>query len=744
MRELSDWNLRLGIAGGDTAAAIVSALALAVIVFGLRELFALGNRRRSVVLGALRVLTAVVAWLFVLQPEWIVKRATEVEGRMAVLFDVSRSMSVRAGADTRLSAAKELVQRWLRSDPPQVALYAFGSELRPMGLEQLGAPLRLDDDTRLGAAVERVVAEAGGELGAVVVLSDGADRSPAWSAAQFGKLGVRVHTVAFGADAPMPDEAIASVKADPVSFLRQTAEVQVTLQTNLSDRSPITVSLLRDGELVREQTATPDAQGSATLVIPFTPGALGRSVYTVSIPVRPEDAVVENNQRAFLVRVIQDRRRVLLVCGSPGWDSRFLRAFLKADPSLDLITFFILRTANDLTMAPADELSLIPFPTDELFNEHLNSFDVVIFQDFDYAPYQMARYLPRVRDYVVAGGGLIMVGGSRSFGAGGYDQTPLAEVLPVVMEPGNQAFVEGPFRPELVSRTAGHPVVELLPEPSANREAWQRLAPLEGANRISGVRGEGRALLTHPGVGGAAAGSGADAPMPVLVVGKSGKGRSLALAVDSDWRWGIATAGERGDASAYDRFWDRALRWVARDPRLDPSHLSTDRERYTPGAKVAVEALLRDEDYRPLGQGALELVLSKSDGAVLSAQPFQPGTDGRASASLVAPEPAGGYRLSVRDGQRELTDEGFVVETAGDELADPRARADRLRELAAATGGHYFDGSDAPDSLERFEHSRSQALGTQVLRPFATFPFFVLLALLFAAEWTLRRAWGLR
>jgi uncharacterized membrane protein len=737
MRELSEWNLRLGLAGGDTAAVIVSALALAVIVFGVRDALALGNRRRSLALGALRVLTALVAWLFVLQPEWVVKRATEVEGRIAVLLDVSRSMSVRAGSDTRLGAARQLVQTWLGADPPQVALYAFGSELRPLGLETLGGPLRLDDDTRLGAAVERVVAEAGGELGAVVVLSDGADRSPAWSAARFEKLGVRVHGVAFGAETPMPDESIAAVKADPVSFLRQTAEVQVTLQTNLPGGEPITVTLSRDGELVREQTATPDDEGSATLVIPFTPGALGRSVYTVSIPVRPEDAVAENNQRAFLVRVIQDRRRVLLVCGSPGWDSRFLRAFLKADPSIDLITFFILRTANDLTMAPPDELSLIPFPTDELFNEHLSSFDVVIFQDFDYAPYQMARYLPRVRDYVVAGGGLIMVGGSRSFGAGGYDQTPLAEVLPVVMEAGSQAFVEGPFRPELASRTAAHPVVELLPEASANREAWQSLAPLEGANRLSGVRGDGRVLLTHPGVAGAG-------PMPVLAVGTAGKGRSLALAVDSGWRWGIATAGERGDASAYDRFWDRALRWVAHDPRLDPSRLSTDRERYTPGATLTVEALLRDEDYRPFGQGALELLLSRSDGSVLAAQPLKPDAEGRASAALVVPEQSGGYRLHVRDGERVLTDEGFVVEAAGDELADPRARADRLQELATATKGRYFDVSDAPASLDRFEHSRSQALGTQVLRPFASFGFFVVLALLFAGEWVLRRAWGLR
>ena len=85
----------------------------------------------------------------------------------------------------------------------------------------------------------------------------------------------------------------------------------------------------------------------------------------------------ENNERAVLVRVTRDKLRVLLLCGAPTWDTRFLRAFLKADPSIDLITFFILRTSSDLTMASPEELSLIPFPTDELFREHLDSFDIV-------------------------------------------------------------------------------------------------------------------------------------------------------------------------------------------------------------------------------------------------------------------------------------------------------------------------------------------------------------------------------
>src|SRR5205085_10940002 len=179
-----------------------------------------------------------------------------------------------------------------------------------------------------------------------------------------------------------------------------------------------------------------DEHGQGKAILPFTVTRTGRAVYSVSIPLAEGDAVPENNERAFLVRVTRDKLRVLLLCGAPTWDARFLRAFLKADPAIDLITFFILRTSSDLTMASPEELSLIPFPTDELFREHLDSFDLVIFQDFNYGPYQVAGYLPRIRDYVLHGGAFAMVGGSRAFGAGEYEHTPLAEILPVRMLSG--------------------------------------------------------------------------------------------------------------------------------------------------------------------------------------------------------------------------------------------------------------------------------------------------------------------
>ena len=132
------------------------------------------------------------------------------------------------------------------------------------------------------------------------------------------------------------------------------------------------------------------------------------------------EALASNNSQLFTVKVIRDRVRVLHVCGRPSWDQRFLRAMLRRDPNVDLVSFFILRTETDEQPWNRNELSLIPFPTYEIFEEQLQSFDLVIFQNFNYAPYGVEPYLAGIRDYVEEGGAIAMIGGDLSFASGGY------------------------------------------------------------------------------------------------------------------------------------------------------------------------------------------------------------------------------------------------------------------------------------------------------------------------------------
>lgn len=737
-----------GLPGGSWALAGACLVALALLVLGLRELspVAMGGRRAW--LAGLRLATLLAALLLVLQPQWVTREVQPVEGKLAVLADASRSMSVRVGGrQTRADIAREVLAEWKRGPDLQPAVYRFGRDASPTDLDALVAAYPANDDsTRLGDALAKVVQAQGAALGAIVVVGDGADLSAVPAASVARGLGVRVHTVLAADPGAASDDAIVRVQADPVAFLRQEAQVEVSLRSVPPRAGPVMVSLRHGGELVRELQAELDADGRGQVTIPFPITQLGRSVYTVSIPLAGDDAVPENNERAFLVNATRDRLRVLLVCGHPSWDARFLRAFLKDNPGNDLITFFILRTPSDMSMASQDELSLIPFPTDELFREHLHSFDLVIFQDFNYGPYQMAQYLPRVRDYVRNGGAFAMVGGDLSFGAGRYEQTPIAAVLPVEMAAGRDTLQEADFRPRVAEGMDRHPIVRLLPDPLDNARAWGRLASMPGQNGLLGLRPGAHALLVNPKARGRDG-----APMVTLATGESGKGRVMALATDGSWRWGMATAGAAGDASAYARFWDRAVRWLARDPMLEPSRLDTDHERYAPGAPVAVTVSLRDARYAPLALRRVTVAVLDGEGNASAEVSVRTDLQGAAQATLPAPEQLGGYRVAARitedaadgEGGGWLATEGFVVEAGGDELADPRPDPAALEALAAETGGQFFHAADAP-ALGALDRTRSRQLGVERFRPFATPWYFALLAALFTLEWVLRRRWGLR
>ena len=725
-------------------------LALLLLFWVLRDLRMVWQRigfaPRRRVLALLRVCTALVALLLLVQPEGLIEHARKERGRIAVLFDVSRSMALADGKTSRAEQAKEVLQRFSRR-APEAALFTFGSEVAPAVTRELLRAYPTDaDQTRIGAALRGVRRAVGGDLGALVVVSDGADSAGAVAEETLAELGTRVHVVPVGGRGPERDDAIIDVRADPLAFLRQRAEVEVQVQRSPAESGTVNVSLRRDGELITEIPALLDGDGRGKVLIPFDVTELGRMAYTVSIPVAQGDDIPQNNERAFLMRARRDRLRVLLVCGRPGWDARFLRAFLKDNPGIDLITFFILRTANDMSMAAPEELSLIPFPTDELFREHLDSFDLVLFQDFNYGPYQMAQYLPRVREYVLAGGSFAMIGGDLSFSAGGYRGTPVAEILPVELPSPEGSLLPGSFQPQLADGMLAHPLVELAPEPVENARRWAELAPLLGANLLGSPADGASTLLVHP-----SEKMPDGAPRPLLVVGSAGKGRSLAFAADSSYRWGITTAGRTGDASTYERFWDRTLRWLTRDPLLEAAQVRTDRERYGPMAKVEVSFVLRDHRYQPAASQQVRVSIVDADGQVLAEELVPADSSGRGEVALVAPQAPGAYRVRAKVSREEGSqpaeevpeaEEAFVVEAAGQELAQPFPNRPLLAEIAERTGGTVYEPDDIdPASIAR---TRSKVLGVSRERMLGQPMFFAVLAALFMVEWVLRRRWGLR
>ena len=716
---------------------LVSLLGLGLLVVAV-----LGSRVRAVhggrkaLLVALRWLSALAAFVLATQPAFWAERVRTEPGAVAVVLAVSRSMGVSTSEASRFARAKELVGKWLKGPRGgEVRLHALGDVLEPVESADFPALAPRGAATQLIPRLRELTEQS--DLGAVVLVSDGKDTS---GATLPKALGTRVHTVLVPDTRALRDDAIAAIQPDAVAFLRGEAKVHATVESTGLGARTLTVVLKRAGRTLASREVEVPENGSAQLELGFSPTDVGREAYTLELAVDPDDDVPENNSRAFLVRVTRDRLRVLHVSGRPSWDQRFLRAFLKRDPSVDLVSFFILRSVHDLTMSTPSELALIPFPTDELFRQHLTSFDVVLLQDFDYAPYQMGPYLSLIRDYVAQGGGLAMIGGSLAFDGGGYAETPLAEVLPVRMRPTDPAgasIVEGAFSPEPMAALLHHPLIELYPEPAQTTAAFRRLEPLVGANSLLGVREGGAVLLSHP-----TARADGGGKLPILTVGRFGRGRTLAFATDTSWHWSMPTAGRGGDPSAYDRFWDRAVRWLTRDPLLDPSSLLTDHEAYTPGTRIEVSGVARDETYRALGKTKLGVSLRDAKQAELGELTLESDEQGGFRGVLKAPDAPGVLHAVLTHDGKELARTPFIVELSGEELANPKANPELLKRIAEQTGGRFIERPEDAPALEELDASRSQSLGVERYAPFGHAGWAALTFLLIAIEWVLRRRWG--
>lgn len=720
----------------------VLAVALALAWRGLR-----GGGPRRLLLGALRaagLLVLLVAWL---EPALQERLLRPEPRRVAVLVDVSASMALGAGQGTRAELVRDFLAREagaLEALGRRHALSVQVFDVRPRAssLEALSAPPE-GEGTDLLAALAGLGADpagpqAGGppELAGVILLSDGADnagleRSGPEVEAALRALPAPVNTFcACPGEAPV-DLAVARLEYDELAFVRNAVELEVHLESSGLPRLTVPVVLEQAGRLLASREVELEPGRPARVQLRFVPDHVGKALYRVRVPAQPGELVLENNTRAFSVRVVRDKIRVLHVVGRPSWDERFLRQLLKRNPNVDLVSFFILRTVSDSPGVGPDELSLIPFPVAELFGEELSTFDAVVFQNFNHGPYQVSLFLPHLRRYVEEGGAFLMLGGDLSFGNGRYGGSELEAVLPVRLGLGDDLVVEQ-VRPLPSAAGSAHPVLAL----GEGDALWGRLPPWGAYHRAAGLQPGALALLEHP------FDTLAGARTPLVAVREVGRGRTAAILTDGLWRWNFWYAGQAGGSPRpYHRLVNNLLRWLIRDPDLEAVELRAERARVPPREPLTLE--IRHAGAQ--GRARFSLLDTERDQVV---ETRDLGLDGSGRQAVVLQGlPPGAYQASLEVELEGLpaarAEETFVVEGAGREALRPLPRPDLLERLAVASGG--FAGRLPEDGLERAVIDPRPRLRVEAstTRPLLGRAWFLIgLVGLLAAEWFLRRRWG--
>ena len=271
--------------------------------------------------------------------------------------------------------------------------------------------------------------------------------------------------------------------------------------------APLQISV--DGGTPRDFTIPIGEDIDLPLVLPHG----GRNVIQFTVPTASGELTDRNNTALVQINGVRDRLRVLLVSGEPHPGGRTWRNLLKSDSSVDLVHFTILRPPAKQDGVPVDELSLIAFPTRELFLEKIEDFDLIIFDRYQRRGILPSAYLDNVARYVEAGGAVLVAAGPDFASADSIYRSPLAHILPA----GPTALViDEAYVPKVSDIGARHPVTSGLPDPEGWGE-WLRL--------IDVLPESGHVVMTGAG------------DRPLLVLDRKGEGRVALLASDQAWLW---------------------------------------------------------------------------------------------------------------------------------------------------------------------------------------------------------------
>ena len=405
------------------------------------------------------------------------------------------------------------------------------------------------------------------------------------------------------------------------------------------------------------------------LELPITLQHGGINVIQFTVPEADGELTTRNNAAVVQINGVRDRLRVLLVSGEPHAGERTWRNLLKSDASVDLVHFTILRPPEKQDGVPVNELSLIAFPTRELFLDKIDEFDLIIFDRYKRRGILPSLYLDNVRQYVADGGALLVAAGPDFASAESIYRSPLSEILPAA--PTGRVREEL-FLPEITDVGQRHPVTEgLAPLPVENEEVpapwgrWMRI--------IDVVEENGDTIMQGPDNG------------PLLVLDRVGEGRVALMASDHAWLW---SRGFEGGGPQLELL-RRLAHWMMKEPDLEEEALTATAEGQT-------MTLTR----RTLGEEVGEVEITGPDGTV-QLVPLEEVSPGRFSATWTGPE-MGLYRLKEGDLESVVA----LGPAAPKEFEETLATEAVLAEAVAGTRGGVAQVADGVPDIRRVREGR--------------------------------------
>lgn len=649
-----------------------------------------------------------------------------------VAVDTSRSMKQDdVDGMSRLDAARKLlsdaglVTRSGQAEDPEVRLFEFNADAQPVpqSLLELNPEGR---DTRLHKSVTTMLnmPTAGESLRALVLMTDGHDFelvNPVKTGAAARSRQVPIYAVALGQQGKVRDVSARVINFQPYCYVRQKARVAAALRLIGCEYEPLTVQLLRQGQVV--QTRRLNADELLELPVEFEVAEPEVGQYEYEIRVQPLEGEVdpENNSAITYLNVIDQQIRVLLVEGDPYWDTTFLQRSLMRNDKFNVDALVQYGEGRLQAIRKSADLGPLKFP--ETIDQ-LAEYDVIVLGravDRVLNPAQSGLLAEFVKDR----SGTIVF----SRGAAFEDRSRLNELEPVlwgeairenvrldVTAEGRSLSVRG----DMNASTTGP---EALPELIAGRSATDS-QPLTATLAL------------------ASSADGA-APVPAVVHRRFGRGQVVSVGVEGLWRWGL-NARVEGVNTPFDRFWDQMILWLLAGRDFTPSSQYSFRPNSANvrlGDKAYFRVGLRQRDPS-LKSVPVKLYLGTSEvgRTELTASATDPGR----YLGEFLPERTGRYRAEARFPDGSVKESRFIVFSENLEETEVVADAAGLRRLCESSGGRLVQPAELGRLLAELNGEKVESTPRTRLRPVWNEAWvFYLAGALFGLDWYLRRRWGL-
>ncbi|MFC5393704.1 hypothetical protein [Bosea vestrisii] len=601
------------------------------LLIGLAVLAAVAAGMALVLAGRgaiLRALALAVLAIALADPSLVFEDREPVKDVVAVVVDKSASNRL-SDRSQQTQAAQAEVERQLRG--------VAGVETRTIEVtDQQGA----GDGTRLFEALASGLADVPSErVAGAILLTDGlAHDAPANAEA----LGLRapLHVLTTGREREI-DRRIVLVDSPRFGIVGKEQNVRLrVVEKGGPGRAAITVR--RDGEIIARR----EAIAGQTIQVPVRIDRGGPNVIEIEAAPLDNELTLANNRAVITIEGVRDKLRVLLVSGEPHPGERTWRNLLKADANVDLVHFTILRPPEKQDGTPINELSLIAFPTRELFQVKIKDFDLIIFDRYANQSILPLVYFDNIVRYVRDGGALLIAAGPEYSGAQSLARTPLGQILPA--QPDGSVFDEA-YRARVSEPGKRHPVTRDLPGSEVEPPRWGEWLRLVGARARSGST-----VMTGPG------------DRPLLLLAREQKGRVALFLSDHAWLWarGFRDGGPHLDLLR------RLGHWLMKEPDLEEEALRASAR----GRNIEIER-------QTLGDNPAPATITAPDGSVRTV-PFEPGRPGLFVARTAASE-FGLHKITTEN----LTAFASVGPENPRELMEVVSDPGKLQALAEATGG---------------------------------------------------------